>query len=51
MRTLNSSAARSLKVTVRIWSGATPCSTSQQNRSVAVNVLPVPGPAAMRNAP
>src|SRR5207253_1844245 len=47
MRTLNSSAARSLKATVRIWSGATPCSTSQQTRSVATNVLPLPGPAAL----
>src|SRR5207249_812795 len=36
MRSRSSSAARSLKVTARIRSGGTPCSTSQQNRSVAV---------------
>ena len=51
IRRRSSSAARSLKVRARIRSGATPCSTSQQKRSVAVKVLPVPGPAAMRNAP
>ena len=51
MRDRSSSAARSLKVTARIWPGGTRCSTSQQKRSVAVAVLPVPGPAAMRNAP
>ncbi len=51
IRCLSSSAARSLNVTVRIRSGLTPCSTSQQKRSVAVKVLPVPGPAAIRNAP
>src|SRR5712692_9544856 len=44
MRVLSSSAARSLKVTARIWPAGTRCSTNQQKRSVAVAVLPVPGP-------
>src|SRR5712692_4098301 len=51
MRSRSSSAARSLKVTASMRSGGTPCSTSQQNRSVAVKVLPVPGPAAIKKAP
>src|SRR6266446_3505261 len=47
MRSRSSSAARSLKVTARICPAGTRCSTSQQKRSTAVAVLPVPGPAAL----
>ena len=47
----SSAAARRLKVTSRIRSGAMPSSTSRASRLTSVRVLPVPAPATISSGP